>query len=137
MTWGRGMAASGGHLQNFMYKLPEDVKTEFLQWIEVAGGAFRIVNGALARSRPAAPRRLQAHPGDLAGAQGGRRGPPAETIDAQWARRRRRRSPAPCSVDWPKPAIQLIAHFHPRRLTAGQGAVLRTKAGLNWRALKA
>ena len=57
MTWGRGMAASGGHLQNFMAALPEDVKTEFLKYgIQVAGGGVAWSTWPPARSRPAAPR---------------------------------------------------------------------------------
>ena len=118
MTWGRGMAASGGHLQSFMAKLPEEVKTEFLKYgIEVAGGAFRVVNvgtGAI-ETGGAALQFMQAHPEILAAFKVVGEGHRQEIIDAQWSQMKTAAVKVPDAVlgwDWPKPAIQLIAHFH-------------------------
>lgn len=118
MTWGRGMAASGGHLQNFMAALPEDVKTEFLKYgIQVAGGGFRVVNvttGAI-ETGSAALQFMQAHPEVLAAFKVVGEGHRQEIVDAQWKEMKSAAVNVPDEVlgwDWPKPAIQLVAHFH-------------------------
>ena len=118
MTWGRGMAASGGHLQKFMEKLPQDVKNEFLKYgIEVAGGAFRVVNvntGAI-ETGDAALQFMQAHPEVLAAFKVVGEGHRQEIIDAQWSQMKTASVKVPDTVlgwDWPKHAIQLVAHFH-------------------------
>jgi hypothetical protein len=118
MTWGRGMAASGGHLQSFMQNLPEDVKTEFLKYgIQVTGGAFHVVNvanGAI-ETGSAALQLMQAHPEVLAAFKVVGEGHRQEIVDAQWKEMKTAAVNVPDTVlgwDWPKPAIQLIAHFH-------------------------
>ena len=112
------MAASGGHLQKFMDKLPQDVKTEFLKYgIEVAGGAFRVVNvntGAI-ETGDAALQFMQAHPEVLAAFKVVGEGHRQEIIDAQWSQMKTASVKVPDTVlgwDWPKHAIQLVAHFH-------------------------
>jgi hypothetical protein len=118
MTWGRGMAASGGHLQSFMAALPQDVKTEFLEYgIQVAGGGFRVVNvatGAI-ETGSAALQLMQAHPEVLAAFKVVGEGHRQEIVDAQWKEMKTAAVNVPDEVlgwDWPKPAIQLVAHFH-------------------------
>jgi uncharacterized protein DUF4157 len=118
MTWGRGMAASGGHLQKFMGSLPQTVKDEFLKYgIQVVGTSFHVVNTATGaiETDASALQLMQAHPDILAAFKVIGEAHRQEVIDAQW----KEMKTASASVakkalenNWGKEAVQLVAHFH-------------------------
>jgi hypothetical protein len=121
-TWGRGMAASGGHLQSFIETLEknEGVKNAFLRLgVRVAGGDFQIVNtmnGAVEHGSEAL-QLMQAHPDILAAFRAVGESNRQAIADAQWAVIKTAAGKVPDAVlqstpPWPKESVQLMAHFH-------------------------
>jgi hypothetical protein len=121
-TWGRGMAASGGHLQSFIETLEknEGVRDAFLRLgIRVAGGDFQIVNtanGAVEHGSEAL-QLMQAHPDILAAFKTVGESNRQAIADAQWSVIKTAAGKVPDAVlqatpPWPKESVQLLAHFH-------------------------
>ena len=118
VTWGRGMAASGGQLQDFVQRMLDKdpaVRRDFRKFgIDIAGKQFQVVNtanGAIEVGDEALEL-LEGKKELLASLIALGNAHHQALVDAQWAVMKDNAAKVPdWALDWSEEAIQLVAHM--------------------------